>query len=65
MALEFDVPATYRIRVKGYLDDRWSDRLGGMEISPIDRVEGGPERNPQPYRRPSQTTPGMSNLQPQ
>ena len=42
MALEFDLPATYRIRVKGHLDDRWSDRLGAMEISPIDQAEGGP-----------------------
>lgn len=23
---------TYRIRVKGHLDDRWSDWLGGMSI---------------------------------
>ena len=23
---------TYRIRVKGHLDDRWSDWLGGMTI---------------------------------
>ena len=43
MPLEFDLPATYRIRVKGYLDDRWSDRLGGMEIGAIDRAESGPE----------------------
>ena len=43
MALEFDLPATYRIRVKGHLDDRWSDRLGGMEISTIDPVEGAPD----------------------
>jgi len=43
MRLEFDRPATYRVRVKGYLDNSWSDRMGGMEISPIDQVEGGPE----------------------
>ena len=43
MGLEFDLPATYRIRVKGYLDDSWSDRLGGMEISAIDQAEGAPE----------------------
>ena len=24
---------TYRIRVKGRLDERWSDRLAGMQIS--------------------------------
>lgn len=33
MTLAFDRPATYRVRVQGYLDDRWSDRLGGMEIT--------------------------------
>ena len=43
MELAFDLPAAYRIRVKGYLDDLWSDRLGGMEISAIDRAESGPE----------------------
>ena len=32
MELKFHTPATYRIRVKGYLDDSWSDRLGGMNI---------------------------------
>jgi hypothetical protein len=25
-------PATYEIRIKGYLEDSWSDRLGGMTI---------------------------------
>jgi hypothetical protein len=43
MTIEFDLPTTYRIRVKGYLDDRWSERLGGMEIRRIDQVEGAPE----------------------
>jgi hypothetical protein len=38
--LKFDLPATYRIRVKGYLDDRWSDRLGGMAIKAIGEAEG-------------------------
>ena len=32
MGLEFHTPATYRIRVKGHLEDSWSDRLGGMTI---------------------------------
>jgi hypothetical protein len=41
--LEFDLPATYRIRVKGCLDAHWSDRLGGMEIRAIDQAEGAPE----------------------
>ena len=40
MELAFDLPATYRIRVKGYLDDRWSDRLGGMAIEAIGEAEG-------------------------
>lgn len=33
MELNFDGPATYRIRVKGHLPESWSDRLGGMVIS--------------------------------
>ena len=43
MELAFDLPATYRIRVKGYLDDRWSDRLGGMIIEVIGQAEGAVE----------------------
>jgi len=39
MGLEFHTPATYRIQVKGYLEDKWSDRLGGMVI----KATGGPE----------------------
>ena len=31
--LNLDSPATYRIRVKGYLDSTWSDRLGGLAIT--------------------------------
>ena len=26
-------PATYRIEVNGYLDESWSDRLAGMQIT--------------------------------
>ena len=33
MELDLDSPATYRIRVKGYLDSSWSDRLGGLTIT--------------------------------
>jgi hypothetical protein len=33
MELTLDTPATYRIRVQGYLDSRWSDRLGGLTIT--------------------------------
>ena len=32
--LKLDTPATYRIRVKGYLDSSWSDRLSGLTVSP-------------------------------
>ena len=31
--LSIDRPATYRIRIKGDLEKRWSDRMGGMRIS--------------------------------
>lgn len=31
--LEFEGPASYRIRVQGHLDDSWSDRMGGMVIT--------------------------------
>ena len=31
--IEFDSLGTYRIKVTGYLDDSWSDRLGGMTIT--------------------------------
>ena len=33
MELKLDTPATYRIRVKGYLDSSWSDQLCGLTIS--------------------------------
>jgi hypothetical protein len=32
--LTFEGPATYRIRIKGPLDEHWADRLGGMTVSP-------------------------------
>ena len=32
MELELYTPAVYRIQVKGYLDECWSGRLGGMSI---------------------------------
>jgi hypothetical protein len=34
MGPNLDTPGTYRIRVKGYLDSSWSDRLGGLTITP-------------------------------
>lgn len=38
--LTIDKPATYRIKIKGDLVERWSDRLGGMVISKQVRVVG-------------------------
>ena len=32
-------PANYRITVEGYLDDSWSDCVGGMTISAIRHAE--------------------------
>ena len=43
MGPQFDLPAIYRIRVKGYLDGSWSDRLGGMEIRVKEQAEDAPE----------------------
>jgi hypothetical protein len=33
MEPDLDSPASYRIRVKGYLDSSWSDRLAGLTIT--------------------------------
>ena len=30
----FDRPGNYRIRVQGFLDKKWSERLGGLCIAP-------------------------------
>jgi hypothetical protein len=30
--LNFTSPASYRIQVKGFLDESWSDRLSGLQI---------------------------------
>jgi len=37
--LKLWTPATYRIEVEGALDESWSDRLGGMQISARRRVD--------------------------
>ena len=29
----FDQPGNYRIRVRGFLDESWSERLGGLRIT--------------------------------
>jgi hypothetical protein len=39
--ISFDVPATYRIIVKGRIDQLWCEDLGGMDI----RIES-PENEP-------------------
>jgi hypothetical protein len=39
--LSFDYPASYQIRVQGWIDPGWSDRLEGMTISLI-LVKDGP-----------------------
>lgn len=31
---EFDNPGVYRVRIKGTLDERWSDWFGGFTIIP-------------------------------
>jgi len=43
LGLKCHLPATYRIRVKGCLDESWSDRLGGMAIQVAGEEEGAPE----------------------
>ena len=35
--LKIDKPATYCIRVVGYLDENWSARLGGLKIESTDQ----------------------------
>jgi hypothetical protein len=35
-SLAFHRPGNYRIRVLGYLDERFSDRLGGLRIKKCD-----------------------------
>ncbi len=38
----FDRPGNYRIRVEGFLDNSWSDKLGGMKISTVSGRGPGP-----------------------
>ena len=38
--LKFTSPATYRIFIKGFLDESWSDRLNGMTIDPLNTDAG-------------------------
>jgi hypothetical protein len=37
LELTVDRPAPYCIRVGGYLDERWSERLGGLKINSTSR----------------------------
>ena len=36
------MPATYRIRVQGYLDQSWFDRLGGLTITTTEQEDEAP-----------------------
>ena len=38
--LRIDQPAQYRIRIKGKLEEHWSDRLGGMQIGRQSQEDG-------------------------
>ena len=40
--LRLHTPAIYRIRVQGYLDQSWSDRMGGMTITTTEQEDGAP-----------------------
>ena len=38
----FDRPGKYRIRVQGFLDESWSERLGGLRITTSSRGDQKP-----------------------
>ncbi len=38
----FDSPGNYRIRVQGLLDESWSERLGGLQITKISQKDKAP-----------------------
>ena len=40
--MKFTSPAYYRIHVKGFLDESWSDRLNGMSINNQTPPTGSP-----------------------
>jgi len=40
--LKFTSPATYRILVKGFLDESWSERLNGLTIVNMSSDSGAP-----------------------
>ena len=41
---QFDLgtPSVYHIKIRGYLDDNWSNRLGGMAIEHKTAIRGTP-----------------------
>jgi hypothetical protein len=43
MELTMHGPAIYKIRVRGSLDDSWSDRIGGMQITETRGSDGDVE----------------------
>ena len=40
--MKFTSPANYRIHVKGFLDESWSDRLNGLSINNQTSPAGSP-----------------------
>ena len=38
----FDRPGNYRIRVQGFLDESWSERMGGLSITNHNLKDLGP-----------------------
>jgi len=40
-SFSFDRQGNYRIRVRGFLDESWSERLGGMRITTDSRRDKG------------------------
>ncbi len=38
----FDRPGKYHIRVQGFLDESWSERLGGLRITACSLKDQGP-----------------------
>jgi hypothetical protein len=38
----FDRPGDYRIRVQGFLDESWSERVGGLRITTSSVKDQGP-----------------------
>ncbi len=41
-SIPFDKPGKYHIRVQGFLDESWSERLGGLRITAGSLEDQGP-----------------------